>query len=44
MGEYGGIPKESQGLGRTRPFTRDQLGGGGKRDFASSASSLPPMG
>ena len=45
MGEYAGLPKESQGLGRTRPLTRDPIGGmGGRRDFASSASSLPPMG
>ena len=39
-GDYG--LKQTQAFGRSsRPLTRDHFG---KRDLASSASSLPPMG
>lgn len=41
MEDYGSF-KQTNGLNRNnRPLTRDHVG---KRDFASSASSLPPMG
>ena len=40
MEDYGSF-KQTNGLNRNRPLTRDHVG---KRDFASSASTLPPMG
>ena len=42
MEDYGSF-KQTNGLNNrnNRPLTRDHVG---KRDFASSASSLPPMG
>ena len=41
MEDYGSFKQSTQPFNRARPLTRDYVG---KRDFASSASSLPPMG